>query len=121
MSNVATSKAFASVMGGMEEKISWGQQLFPVLPLFVFLFFYKDFVVRFSAARNAFTTAAAAGANERFACLWLIAYGSWMARLFREADSYRRAAGSRWNSFAIGFHNPPISPPGDYRRLRGGN
>jgi len=34
-----------------------------------------------------------------------------MARLSREADSYRRAAGGRWNSFAIGFHNPPINPP----------
>ena len=49
----------------------------------------------------------------------LMAHG-WLATS-READSYRRAAGSRWNSFAIGFHYPPINPPGDYRRLRGGN
>ena len=57
---------------------------------------------------------------------WLMAYGSgliahgWLATS-READSYRRAAGSRWNSFAIGFLNLPIDPLGDYRRLRGGN
>ena len=53
--------------------------------------------------------------------LWFRAYGSWMARTSRKADSYHRAAGSRWNFFAIGFLNLPINPPGDYRRLRGGN
>ena len=78
-----------------------------------FVFFRKDFDMRFSVARSGFippsqqtmdfkfphdVVCACAKRDEppsrrrlfqSFARLWLIAYGSWMARLSREADSYR--------------------------------
>ena len=52
--------------------------------------------------------------------LWPVAHS--LARYpLREADSDRRAAGSRWNSFIIGFRNLKTKSFGDCRLLRGGN
>ena len=41
--------------------------------------------------------------------------------LLRAALSDRRAAGSRWNFFMIGFYNSQTKPLGGCRLLRGGN